>query len=359
MEKSVRRGSKSTVPVLSGGFFLWRFADMKKKIFIFTTLVLFAFLSVACTTTNLTDQNKTVKTEQIKVVTPSGATAISISKAMKDTSEINGTKVQYEVVPTTDLIVARITAKEADFAVVPVNLAAQLYQKNLPYKLTSVVTWGNIFIASSENIEGWEALKGQDVYLMGKGLVPDIVFRTLLKENGLNPDEDVNLIYLSGATELAPNFLSGNAKISMLPEPVLSTVKTKKPDTNVFLDLQEEWKKAFGLSKTGYPQAGILVKEDLIKSDPELVKDYIKVLADGMDWINENPKEAGQIAEELELGLTADIVEKSMPGNNIRHEYATGVREELEQLFEIMYEFNPDSIGGKMPDDGLYYDINK
>lgn len=329
---------------------------MKKRVFVLIALLLFVFVSVSCTINNIPQDNKSVKTEQIKVVAPSGATAVSISKAMKDNTEINGTTVQYEIVPTTDLIVARITSKEADFAVVPVNLAAQLYQKNIPYKLTSVVTWGNLYIASSENIEGWEALKGQEVYLMGKGLVPDIVFRTLLKENGLNPDEDVNLVYLSGATELAPNFLNGNAKISMLPEPVLSNVKTKKPDTNVFLDLQEEWEKAFGLSK-GYPQAGILVKEDLVNSDPQLVKDYIKVLADAMDWINENPKEAGLIAEELELGLTADIVEKSMPGNNIRHEYAKDVREELDQLFEIMYEFNPDTIGGKIPDDGLYYGI--
>ena len=121
--------------------------------------------------------------------------------------------------------------------------------------------------------------------------------------------------------------------------------------------MQEEWKKAFGLSQ-GYPQAGILVREDLINSDPKLVKDYIKVLADGMDWINENPEEAGVIAEELELGLAADIVAKSMPGNNIRHEYAADVIEELNQLYEIMYEFNPETIGGKIPDDGLYYQIN-
>lgn len=348
---------------------------MNKRLLIFASLVLTVFLLAACTAGNINNQNETgeqgetrgqneptptetVKTGKIKVVAPSGATAISISKAMKDTTEINGTTVEYEIVPTTDLIVARLTSKEADFAVVPVNLAAQLYQKKVPYKLTSVVTWGNLFIASSEDIEGWDALKGQDIYLMGKGLVPDIVFRTLLKENGLDPDKDVNLTYLSGATELAPNFLNGNAKISMLPEPVLSTVKTKKPDTNVFLDLQEEWKKAFGLTKTGYPQAGIVVKEDLINNDPQLVKDYIKVLADGMDWINENPKEAGEIAEELELGLTADIVEKSMPGNNIRHEYVKDVKEDLDKLFEIMYGFNPETIGGSIPDDGLYYEID-
>lgn len=89
-----------------------------------------------------------------------------------------------------------------------------------------------------------------------------------------------------------------------------------------------------------------------------MVKDYIKNLADGMDWINENPKEAGVIAEELELGLAAGIVEKSMPGNNIRHRYVTDVKEQVNHLFEIMYNFNPETIGGKMPDDGLYYEIN-
>jgi len=331
---------------------------MKKRIFISGILVFAVLFIAACSTGINPESSKPAKTEQIKVVTPSGATAVSIVKAMKDTTEIGGTEVQYEVVPTTDLIVARLTSNEADFAIVPINLAAQLYQKNVPYRLTSVVTWGNLYIASAENAEGWESLKGQDIYLMGRGLVPDIVFRTLLKKNGLDPDKDVNLIYLSGATELAPNFLGGKAKISMLPEPVLSTVITKKPDIKVFLDLQEEWKKAFGLLQAGYPQAGILVKEELINNDPQLVKDYIKILADGMKWINENPGEAGLIAEELEPGLTADIVEKSMPGNNIRHEYVKDVREELDRIFEIMYEFNPETVGGKIPDDGLYYEIN-
>jgi NitT/TauT family transport system substrate-binding protein len=275
---------------------------------------------------------------------------------MRDTDGINETVINYEVVPTTDLIVARLTAKEADFAVVPVNLAAQLHQRKMPYKLVSVVTWGNLYIAATENLEGWEALKGEDIYLMGKGLVPDIVFRTLLKENGLDPDNDVNLIYLSGATELAPNFISGKAKISMLPEPVLSTVKMKKDDTYVLLDLQEEWSKVFGTTG-GYPQAGIFVKEDLINNYPSFVKQYIQVLEDGMKWINENPAEAGVYAEELELGQTAVVVEKSMPGNNIRHSLVAGVRKELDQFFKILYDFNPETVGGVLPDDGLYYEI--
>jgi len=317
---------------------------------------LLVLLFAAITVVFLVSCSAETRPEQIKVVTPAGATAISIVKPMKDTQEIGGTKVLYEVVPSTDLIVARLTAKEADFAIVPVNLAAQLYRKQMPYSLTSVVTWGNLFIVSSEELEGWDAMKGQDIYLMGKGLVPDIVFRTLLKENGLDPDKDVNLIYLSGATELAPNFISGKSRISMLPEPSLTTVKMKKSDTHVYLDLQEEWKKAFG-TDAGYPQAGILVKNDLIKCNPGLVKQYLGILEEGMNWLNENPKDAGAYAEELNLDLPAAVVEKSIPGNNIQHKYISDVKDQLNDFYRVLFDFSPETVGGELPDNGLYYEV--
>lgn len=323
---------------------------MKRKGLILSMTMLLLLLTTSCAGGN-------VKIEQLNVIAPAGATAISLSKPMKDTSEMNGIPVKYEVVPTTDLIVSRLTAKEADIAIVPVNLAAQLYQKKLPYKFISVVTWGNLYIASSQNLEGWDALKGKDIYLMGKGLVPDIVFRTLLEKNGIDPDKDVNLIYLSGATELAPNFISGKAEISMLPEPSLTTVKMKKEETYVFLDLQEEWSKAFG-SAEGYPQAGVFVKDELIQKAPDVVKDYLQILEEGMTWLNENPDQAGVYSEELELGIPAAVVEKSMAGNHIRYKAAADVRNELDDFFGILYDFNPDTLGGAIPDDDFYYEIN-
>ena len=191
---------------------------------------------------------------------------------------------------------------------------------------------------------------------MGKGLVPDIVFRTLIRENGLDPDKDVTLVYLSGATELAPNFIAGKAQVSMLPEPILTTVKMKKPETNIMLDLQQEWNKAFDTEK-GYPQAGIFVKDELIQNAPQLVKNYLKALEEGMVWLNENPADAGLYAQELEMGLPAAVVEKSMPGNNIRYQSVANVQKELKDFFQILYDFNPATVGGVLPDDGLYYGL--
>ena len=66
--------------------------------------------------------------------------------------------------------------------------------------------------------------------MIGRGLTPDVVFRSLLKENGLEPDKDVSLNYVNGATELAQLFISGKSTVSIMPEPVLSKVLTKKKD---------------------------------------------------------------------------------------------------------------------------------
>jgi len=76
-----------------------------------------------------------------------------------------------------------------------------------------------------------------------------------------------------------------------------------------------------------------------------------------MTWINENPAQAGVYAEEMELGLAAAIVEKSMPGNNIRHEPVASIKKELNDFFKVLYDFDPKTIGEAIPDEGLYYEI--
>lgn len=49
----------------------------------------------------------------------------------------------------------------------------------------------------SSTVTGWSDLRGQTVALPLKGDMPDIVFRTLAKANGLDPDRDLTLQYVS------------------------------------------------------------------------------------------------------------------------------------------------------------------
>mgnify|MGYP000228858012 FL=1 len=110
--------------------------------------------------------------------------------------------------------------RESDIGIVPSNLAGQLYNKNLNYKIIGTVGWGSFYIISREDIGDIKDLKGKEIYTIGKGLTPDIILQSILEENGINPDKDLKINYLSGGNELAPLYLAGKINIAMISEPV-------------------------------------------------------------------------------------------------------------------------------------------
>ncbi len=291
----------------------------------------------------------------INIVNPAGSPTLSMLKLMKEEPSIGeNVTTNYEMVLTTDNLVEKLTSGEADIAVVPTNLAAKLYNRNLEYKLASTVIGGNLFIVSDEEVAGWEDLKGKEITTIGQGMTPDILLRYLMKENGVNPDEDVTIKYMAGSTELAPAYISGNIKTSMMPEPMLSTVKIKKEDTKVVIDLQEEWNKIKG-TENGYPQASILIKNELIENNPEVVEKFLNELENSITWLNENPEKAGEYAEELEIGLPKAVVAKSLKGSNISYTSAEDAEKSINEYLQVLMDFSADSIGGKLPDENFYY----
>lgn len=290
-----------------------------------------------------------------RVLIPEGATTIAMVKMIHEQPEIApNVTIDYEALTATDMLAAELMGEKTDFAIVPVNLASKLYNKGIPYKLASINTHGNLYMITSLDISTWDDLKGKDVYMIGQGLIPDLMFRYLAKQNGLDPDKDFNIIYLAGTTEIAPTFLAGKSTITIVPEPVLSVIGTKDVPFTVLFDFQKEFETAMGL-EGGYPQAGLMVKNSVAEAYPDVVNAFIDKLNESCTWVNENPDKAGEYVAELDMGIPAPIVVKSMPGLNIRHENAFEHKDSLEALFNILLEASPDSIGGKLPDEGLYF----
>ena len=106
----------------------------------------------------------------------------------------------------------------------------------------------------------------------------------------------------------------------------------------------------------------ILSDEGRTSVERKLVSNVRKSVEEAINWeceiiknyANEN---RGVYAEEMGLGLQAAVVEKSMPGNNIRHEFIGDVKKELNDFYKILFDFNPTTVGGAIPDEGLYYEI--
>ncbi len=316
------------------------------------------------TTTETTTVTTTVETTQaveplnLKFAMPAGAPTLSIIKAMKEKPELGaGVTVDYEMVKSPDLMASKLIKGELDAAVVPSNLAIKLYNKGIDYKYGATGVWGVLYIVTSEQLNGWQSLKGKTITMIGRGLTPDIVTRHILKANGLEPDVDVTFDYVDGATNLAPLFISGKSTLSIMPEPMLTKVLMKKPDSKILFNLQEEWKSATGTSDS-YPQAGMLIKGDLIANHPAVAKALLDTYSESITWLNANPTEAGAYADELEIGLPGKLVGKAIPRMNLMFKNAEDSKTALETYYKILFEANPKAIGGKMPDDKFYFVID-
>lgn len=292
--------------------------------------------------------------QEFKVVAPAGVPTISIVKMMKETPEINGAKFSYESITATDTIAPKLISGEADFAIVPSNLAIKVYNKAPRYLYAGSTVWGILYLtATDDSVKTWQDLKGKTVTLIGRGLTPDLTLRYLMKQNGLEPDTDVTFEYVAGATELAPLVISGKASIALLPEPMLTTVLTKKPETKIIYDVQEEWKKLN--NGESYPQTAVLIKKEVVEKYPQLANAFLENLIGSIQFAKVDPKTTGTYMEELNPNLKAGIVAKAIPNCNLEFKHAADAKAALEAYYSKLMEFGPEHIGGKMPDENFYY----
>mgnify|MGYP002476536594 FL=1 len=114
----------------------------------------------------------------------------------------------------------------ADFAILPTTMAAIMYNKGLKYKLVGIPVWGTLYLAGSDSgVAGWEDLKNKRIYVMARGMTPDVMFRYLLRKNGIDPDKDVTLDYsFPTHIDLANAVAAGQAGLAIISEPLASLV---------------------------------------------------------------------------------------------------------------------------------------
>ncbi len=339
---------------------------MKRKLLILLSLLL--IFAVACSNgkpaentvdtgvEENSDAEQSLETKTVKFCFPSGVPALTVAKLAYENPVIDeGIEIEYEFQSTPDLLASKILKGEADIAIVPSNLAAQAYNKEVPYKLAGTSVWGTLYMISTEEIQALDELKGKEIYSFGKNLTPDLVFRYVLKENGINPDEDLSVTYLNAANEVAPAFISGKTNLAVLSEPAVTNVLMKKDNAKIVVDFNKEWSQITGIEK-GYPQASLIIKSDLIENNREFVEKFIETYVDAMKWAKDNPEKVGQYAEELEFGMTKDAVVKGIDRMNMGPLYMEDMRKEYEAYYNVLLDFAPNVIGGKLPDEGFYFE---
>ena len=243
--------------------------------------------------------------------------------------------------------------EDADIAIVPSNMAAIAYNKTSNYQIAGTVGNGSFYLVSTRNIDEFEDLEGLNVWNTGKGLTPDITVQSILKSKGINT-KNINFNYVNSTSELIPLMVTGKADTGFIPEPALTTLMAKNPNIKIVKSLNDAWKETSD-SKEGYPQSTIIVKSDFAKENEEFISAFLGQISNSINWANTNGKEAGQYAKEIGASIEPSIIKKAVERANLKFIPVKNIIEDYNNYYQSLFDFDSKSVGGKLPDKGIYF----
>lgn len=292
--------------------------------------------------------------EVVNIAALKGPTGLSMVNLIHNNSNLGGIKTNYKVVNTPQLVIAGLLSGEYDIAALPTNLAAIIYNKKPDYQLLAVTGEGNLYVVSSRNdIKSWKDLKGKKIYNIARSSTPGFLFNNLLIENSIDIVNDIDIDFKFNHIELAPMLISGKVETGILPEPLVTKVLIKNKDMKVVLDFQDEFKRT-KKSSSSYPLSCIVAKKSLIESNPEVIQDFKELLEKSINFVKNNPMEAGTKGDEIGLGVNGPIIKKSINRLNLIYISSDSVFDDLNRYYQILFESDPKSIGGSIPKEDFY-----
>ncbi|MCQ2505691.1 MAG: ABC transporter substrate-binding protein [Lachnospiraceae bacterium] len=292
---------------------------------------------------------------ELKVAVLKGPTAIGMVKLMDEAK--NGTsynKYEFQIAGAADEITASLIKGDLQFACVPANLAATLYQKTEGgVQICAINTLGVLYIVQTgDQVKSVADLKGKTIYSTGKGTTPEYTLRTLLTNAGIDPDKDVTIEYKSEATEVAA-MLNGTTEptIAMLPQPYVTSVMMNNKEVTIALDVTKEWET---LDKDSTVVTGVLVvNAEYAKNNKGVVENFLEEYEKSAGYVT-NVDKTAQLLESFDI-FKAKVAEKAIPYCNVTFITGQEMQTKLNAYLKTLFDQNPKAVGGKMPDEGIFW----
>mgnify|MGYP002460514472 CR=1 FL=1 len=288
---------------------------------------------------------------EIRIAALKGPTGMGMVK-LADKQNYPNYTVSIEASP--DALNPRIISGEVDVAAVPVNLASVLYNKlDGDISVLAVSTLGVLYVVEAgSEVNSVADLAGKTVYATGQGATPEYILNYLLDKNGVAGSVEVN--YVGEHAALATMLADGSAEIGMLPEPNVTSTLAGNDNLRIALNLTEEWNK---VCSTELVQGVVIARKSFMNEHPEAIEQFLREYEKSSAFVNENIDEAAKLIVDAGILGNVEIAKKAIPNCNISFSKGEAMHKAVEGMLAVLFEANPKSIGGKLPDKDFYYGI--
>lgn len=267
------------------------------------------------------------------------------------------TEIKFSTFKNHDRLKGLLTSRQVQISGTPTELAASLYQRDIPVQLLNVMLWGSLYVLSpQQNIRTWQDLRGKTVLIPFKNSMLENVFRYLSVKAGLSPDRDVVIQSTQDFPQTVQLLLVKRGDAALFSEPIATSAQLKgeQQGTPLYrvLNLQEEWASVTGKTLK-IPQGGTTALQSLVNDSPQVIQLVQTELRKSVDWISQNLDAASELGAKY-LELQPNVVRQALKFTPFEFKTAAEAKVELEFWYQCLAEQNPKLFDGKLPGDRFY-----
>lgn len=253
-------------------------------------------------------------------------------------------------------LASKFNTGDYDIIHCPSNVGAILYNNEDLKEDAVVIDIGNLgllyVMTTDPSVKSMQDLQGRNVYSIGEGGPPEYTMGYLLEQEGL---DNVNMSFKSTPFEVLNLLQDEENSIALLPQPFVEVAKLLVPGIYTPIDITEEWNSLNLESGAESVTTITIVRKSFLEEHEEAVVEYLNMCKKSVDYCLENPKEAADWTDEFETFLNGEVAEAAVPYVNMCAITGQEMKDKLSGFLQIMYDYNPDAVGGAMPGDDFYY----
>ena len=147
--------------------------------------------------------------------------------------------------------------------------------------------------------------------------------------------------------------ISGEATVALLPQPFVTQALSKDDQIKVALDMTEEWNQCV-TDGSQLTMGCVVARAEFVEENKEAVDRFLEEYAASVEFVNGNVEEAAALSGKFDV-IAEAVAVKAIPECNIVFWEGEEMQKAAEGFLTVLYNANPKSVGGKLPDEGLYY----
>ena len=233
-----------------------------------------------------------------------------------DTRQIyadHGVDVDVRLVASNTEIIEALQRGDLQIGSLPITTAIAAISRNAPIHIVAMAGRGSdgILVRSADGAKDVDGLRGQRIVTIRASIL-DVLLRNTLQVVGIDPEKDVDLVYMSKLGDMISALKTGQVEASSNTEPFMTDAE-RQGWGRILTYYTAQW--------ADHPCCVVVARDDLVQQRPEVLEGVLASHVDAVEWSNDHLEDTAQIVVDYLGAFDADLVRRSLEPSKMRLDY--------------------------------------